>query len=368
MKLPIDRHLAALLYEQECVVVPGLGAFLVYRENAQIDHVQGLIHPPSKNVRYNGALKEDDADLFVGRLVRAEGLSPEAASESLSEAVAEIHAALAQKSTVRFEKVGKLYQDLEGNIRFVSEGTNFDRYSYGLPVLRFYPILRQQMNTPETPSTKPGPAVSSSRSSFSRGALVAASVTFLLALSAIVWLSGGGSTDAVENPRNQEAALVSSPSSGDSGSSAPVQALEQTVAENAAAPPAEQVPLDVWLAAEEDDADDDNEDVAAKKKKKKDGKPEKTFSEDENRQMAKKYLDDSEPSGSWVIIVGSFSQASNAKRISDKLLKEKFTPFTDGHKGLNRVGVRLNCSVTELEKHLATIRRKINKGAWVLER
>jgi hypothetical protein len=358
----IDPSLAALLYEQECVVVPGLGAFLVYRESAQIDHVQGLIHPPSKNVRFNAALREDESDLLVLHIARREGMSRESAEELIQRAVEQIHAALSQKQSVPLERVGKLFQDLEGNIRFVSEGNNFDWMAYGLPVLRFYPILRNTRAEQSNAPAADAPAMAPSRPKPSRAALVAASLALLLGLSGLFWQTGGAPSGA----QVQEAAVVQPPAvppTTPTADPASQQAGLITTDEPADAP------LDIRLSAdgvEENDEDEGGRQQTDKKKKEK--SPEPSFSEAENRQMAKRYLDGAETSGAYVIMVGSFSRAENARRLSNKLLKEGYTPFSDTQKGLQRVGVRLNCSESELQRHLAKIRGNVNKGAWVLDR
>lgn len=358
----LDQALEALLYEHECVVVPQLGAFLVYRESAVIDHVQGLIHPPSKNVRFNAALSEDEDQLLVRHVARREGLTLEQAQGHVAHAVGLLLQALAQQQTVLLARVGKLYQDVEGKVRFVSEGVNFDQKTYGLPVLRFYPILRQPAADRYVPSSPQAmkPAFANPLARLPRPSVLAAALLLLLGVPAMIWFlrnNDNGSRGA--GPANQEAAFV--PDSGDSEkASAKGEKGDKEKSQQAAILPQQgqgDVPLDMQLA---DDADDDNADPVKDKKK--------DFSEKENRDMTARYLDETEASGAWVIMVGSFGQSENAARLSKALLAEGYTPFTDLQNGLRRVGVRLNCSQSDLQKHLAAIRKKHNKGAWVLDK
>jgi cell division septation protein DedD len=187
-------------------------------------------------------------------------------------------------------------------------------------------------------------------------------LALLLGLSGLFWQSGRTASD----PQTQEAAVVSPPAlppATPNAEPAPQQAGLVTANEPAEAP------LDIRLSADgTEDGDEEEGDRPQTDKKKKDKSPEPTFSEAENRQMAKRYLDEAENSGAYVIMVGSFAHAGNARRLSEKLLKEGYTPFSDTQKGLQRVGVRLNCSESELKRHLAKIRGKVNKGAWVLDR
>ena len=48
MTLNIAKHINQLLYNHECVIVSGLGAFIIYEEEAVIDEKRGYFTPNKK--------------------------------------------------------------------------------------------------------------------------------------------------------------------------------------------------------------------------------------------------------------------------------------------------------------------------------
>ena len=47
---------------------------------------------------------------------------------------------------VNIPGVGRLYKDFESNIQFIPDSTNFNKDSFGLPTIKFYPILRDKVS------------------------------------------------------------------------------------------------------------------------------------------------------------------------------------------------------------------------------
>ncbi len=58
--MDISLHISSLLFEHECVVVPGLGGFVSNYSPARIHPVQHLFQPPSKTILFNPELKNND--------------------------------------------------------------------------------------------------------------------------------------------------------------------------------------------------------------------------------------------------------------------------------------------------------------------
>ncbi|MDE6006281.1 MAG: hypothetical protein K2G67_01875 [Muribaculaceae bacterium] len=56
----LSLHIQFLLLHHDCVVIPGVGAFINAHRSAYYDEKSGTWFPPSREIRFNGALKHDD--------------------------------------------------------------------------------------------------------------------------------------------------------------------------------------------------------------------------------------------------------------------------------------------------------------------
>ena len=71
--MDIGQCIAELLYEQESVSLPGLGSFTSRYKPAAIDHVQGKLSPPTKEIEFNANLVLDDGLLAEAAAQRLNG-------------------------------------------------------------------------------------------------------------------------------------------------------------------------------------------------------------------------------------------------------------------------------------------------------
>jgi len=141
MDIDVGSCIASLLYDNNTVGIPGLGAIVGHYKSAVIEPVQGAVHPPSKSLEFNENLVMDDGlllDLIVSKydLPRAE------AEKIISDYVRDVKAAIKRKEFVVFPNVGRLYQNYEGKYQFLPDDSNFNPDSFGLPSVQFYPIIR----------------------------------------------------------------------------------------------------------------------------------------------------------------------------------------------------------------------------------
>ncbi|MBK8850835.1 MAG: hypothetical protein IPN73_11855 [Saprospiraceae bacterium] len=68
----------------------------------------------------------------------------------------------------------------------------------------------------------------------------------------------------------------------------------------------------------------------------------------------------------YIIITGSFKQKKHIDRMQKRLHNRGYEVFLGDNDSTTRVGVKVNCTFSELPQHLAKIRAQINKDAWVL--
>ena len=79
MNLPIDKHVVELLKHYDCVIITGLGGFILNRRESYINPITNEIYPPSKTVAFNKNLVHNDG-LLANYLCESEGISYNEAS------------------------------------------------------------------------------------------------------------------------------------------------------------------------------------------------------------------------------------------------------------------------------------------------
>lgn len=100
-------HIQYLLRQHDCVIVPGLGAFIAVSSPTQIDMVNMRIFPPSRIVSFNQALKEDDG-LLVNSFARKNLLTFEDARMAIVHEVSEIQKKLNEGEIIECGSLGTL--------------------------------------------------------------------------------------------------------------------------------------------------------------------------------------------------------------------------------------------------------------------
>ena len=163
MSIDIAACVGELLYEHESVIIPQLGGFMASYRAASIDHVQGVLQPPSKGLNFNDNLVVNDGRL-VEYVAKKYSLDRSSAEEEIQKFVEQTKLSLHQREIVNFPGVGRLYLDFEKKHKFLQDQNNFNTDSFGLPSVQFYPIYRNQEVRPApapvtTPSIAPKPKV-----------------------------------------------------------------------------------------------------------------------------------------------------------------------------------------------------------------
>lgn len=141
MVIDIKNHIGQILYERDSLIIPNLGGFVSTYKSAAIDHVQGIIQPPSKKLSFNKNLIINDG-VLINCLQEALNVPLNEAQKAIEDFVARTTEMLDNREIILFPGVGRLYKDYENNVQFLQDNTNYNTTVYGLPTLQFYPILR----------------------------------------------------------------------------------------------------------------------------------------------------------------------------------------------------------------------------------
>ena len=142
--MKIEKQISALLKEQDCVIVAGLGGFIANYLPADINPVTHVFTPPSRKVAFNAALRNNDG-LLANHLVRSFGVDY-AEAVSLIEKQSLAWAVMLNKGEkVIIESVGHLYADKEHHIQFIPEKTiNLMDDAFGLSTFSSQPVSGQE--------------------------------------------------------------------------------------------------------------------------------------------------------------------------------------------------------------------------------
>jgi hypothetical protein len=143
--LKVDKHISNLLYEHDCVIVPDFGGFVANYQPAKVHPLKHTFTPPSKNIIFNRNLKSNDG-LLANYIVTLEKTNYTQALRYIDHFVSGINEQLKKGTKVKIDEVGTLFLDVERNIQFEPDTTNFLMDAFGLSEFRSPAIKRDTIS------------------------------------------------------------------------------------------------------------------------------------------------------------------------------------------------------------------------------
>ena len=135
--MQLSNYISNLLFDHDCVTVPGFGSFLGNYKSAQYDFKERKFHPPSKQISFNSQIKDNDGLL-------AKNISKEL-DLPYDQAVKKIHQEVLTwtkkiiTETIVLKNIGELYLSKEDKITFIpSNELNHLKESFGLSPIFFF--------------------------------------------------------------------------------------------------------------------------------------------------------------------------------------------------------------------------------------
>ena len=113
----METYISDLLYRHDCVIIPGLGGLITNYRSAQIHPISHTFRPPSKSIRFNVNLQEDDG-LLANYVSSCESISFAVAQSKIEHFVFSIQNDLEHKKEAKLPKIGILSVDLNGILSF----------------------------------------------------------------------------------------------------------------------------------------------------------------------------------------------------------------------------------------------------------
>jgi hypothetical protein len=142
----IEQYLNDLLYEHDCVIIPGFGGFIGNYAPASIHPVHHTFLPPSKSLLFNVSLKQNDG-LLASRIVTVDQISYDKANQKIRDFVENCNNRLMRGDELDISGVGKLWRDKEGNVQFEQDpAINYLADAFGLSSFVSLPVQRKKIH------------------------------------------------------------------------------------------------------------------------------------------------------------------------------------------------------------------------------
>ncbi|MBD5294278.1 MAG: SPOR domain-containing protein [Bacteroides sp.] len=113
----INRHIITLLRRHDCVIMPGIGAFVATKVAAGFDSLTGKFNPPARIISFNPAINYDDG-LLASSVSRRMKISFEQARERVEEEAELMRRRLKAEGALSISRVGTLYRRSDSRLDF----------------------------------------------------------------------------------------------------------------------------------------------------------------------------------------------------------------------------------------------------------
>lgn len=127
-----DQYISELLYDFECVVLPGLGGFIASDRPATVNSINHHFDPPFRKLTFNKYLKTNDG-LLANHIAKAENLTFKQAGKIVDEFVESCLEDLQNNHVVVFENIGMLHYDNNQHLVFEQDtNVNYHPEAFGM--------------------------------------------------------------------------------------------------------------------------------------------------------------------------------------------------------------------------------------------
>ena len=130
--MKIAKYIGDLLFDYECVVIPGLGGFITEDKSVSVNEFTHKFKPPFRKVYFNARLRANDG-MLINHVAQEEQIDYKVAKSRVDNFVFQCKNALEKGKRINFNNIGFIYQDKENNIVFQQDiAVNYNPDSFGL--------------------------------------------------------------------------------------------------------------------------------------------------------------------------------------------------------------------------------------------
>ena len=139
----LAQYIESLLIQHECVIVPGLGGFVTYRDKASIRN--NRLYAPAQRIRFNHLLTYHDG-LLAEAYMQDRLIGYTAALEAIKADVEQITTSLNLGNTFILGRIGVLSLSADNTIVCKNTDCNFLPENIGLPIVNLKQLATKSSN------------------------------------------------------------------------------------------------------------------------------------------------------------------------------------------------------------------------------
>ena len=139
----LAQYIESLLIQHECVIVPGLGGFVTYRDKASIRN--NRLYAPAQRVRFNHLLTYHDG-LLAEAYMQDRHIGYSAALKAIKADIEQITTALNSGNTFILGRIGALSLSADNTIILKNEDCKFLPENIGLPIVNLKQLATESNN------------------------------------------------------------------------------------------------------------------------------------------------------------------------------------------------------------------------------
>ncbi len=162
--LTITKHIEYLLTEHDCVLIPGLGGFVMQDSPAHYASEENTFYPPTRSVVFNPTLTYNDG-ILAASLMRAQRISYQQATQCIEQDIATLRALLKREGDrVLFGNIGTFSLGENNVLTFeVAPDYLLNLQHFGLSAFSMLPVKELSSETKQMSVTQESIAVSDER-------------------------------------------------------------------------------------------------------------------------------------------------------------------------------------------------------------
>lgn len=113
----LARHIENLLLDNDCVIVPGVGGFITYRQQAEKTEQDGVFNPPCRVIGFNPLLKLNDG-LLTQSYMSVYNTSYFEANKTVEKQSRDLLSSLYENGKAELQGIGGIKCDINGKLSF----------------------------------------------------------------------------------------------------------------------------------------------------------------------------------------------------------------------------------------------------------
>lgn len=138
----LTSNINKLISRHNCVILPGMGAFLAHNVSATYNAEDQVFMPPHRTLGFNPQVNVDDA-LLLSEYLKDSSLTYEEACTALDNDIATLRSRLSRKGVYRFGELGTFSMDINSGISFEPNANGIDDpYNFGFEPIAI-PLLSE---------------------------------------------------------------------------------------------------------------------------------------------------------------------------------------------------------------------------------